>query len=124
ADRAVWPGPKRGRRTERDHEQARDLEPKDAAARRWRRGQRLGLRLDRSHEAISDTRPRLDEVRATGRVAQRDAYLADTEVDPTLEVDVGAVGPQLPAQLRARDHFTRARREQRQRAERLSLQRH
>jgi hypothetical protein len=73
-------------------------------------------------KAIAAAGERLDEPRVVGVVAERGPQAFHRGVEAVLEVHVGAVGPELAAQLLPGHHVARAPQEQAQDFERLFLQ--
>ena len=101
---------------------------KGRTARRIRGAARLGHgrrhpgRGGRGDEAVAAARQRLDEARVVGVVAERRAQAFHRGVEAVFEVHVGAVGPELPAQLLPRHHVARPPQQQPEDLERLFLQ--
>jgi len=78
--------------------------------------------FDRADEAIAAPRQRLDETRALRIVVQCGAKPFDRGIQSVLEVDKGAVRPELLAQLLAGDHEARLLKQALQDFERLALE--
>jgi hypothetical protein len=135
------PGPSQ----RQQHEQRRDRGPARPARKRGRRGRprfptggqalagrdrqdgQGGLAVDsrplaRADPAVAAPRQGLDEAGRIGLVAQRRAHTPDAEVDALLEVDEGAVAPQLALDLLTREEAAWMRGQQAQQLERLRLQ--
>ena len=93
-----------------------DDEPCDAD---WRGGGRID---DRHQKPVAAARQRLDELRRIRCVAKYLANLADTEVQPLVEVHVRVAAPDVIADLRACDHLPAVEGEQFEDLERLRRQ--
>jgi len=59
--------------------------------------------LDGRDESIAASRDRLDEARRCRRIAERLAKMFHARIQAVLEVDVGVFGPELAAEVVARD---------------------
>ena len=78
--------------------------------------------LDRADEAVAAAMQRFHEPWMLGVVAQHRPQALDRRVQPMLEVDERAVGPQPVPELLAGQHFSRPLEQHRQQLERLVLQ--
>jgi len=87
-------------------------------------GQRVAavLGLNRREESVATAREGLDIAGLLRVVRERRANLVDREIDAVFEIDEGGIGPQMEANLFARDHPAGALGEKLEQAEGLRLQ--